>query len=127
MSNTIERTKAQAIFFLLGAVLVGGALGFTANRAMEHRTVPHDQRSARDELARRLDLDASQRVMLDSVLDARNERMKALIAPIRPQLDSLRFAARTVIRARLTAAQQQRWDEVLLEESKVDSSRTARR
>ena len=128
MSSTIQRTKAQALFFLLGAVLVGGALGFTANRAIEHRgSVPKDQRSSRDELARRLELDASQRVMLDSVLDARNEQMKALIAPIRPRLDSVRLAARAVIRARLTAAQQQRLDEVLAEDSKEDSSRTVRR
>lgn len=123
MSRTVERTKAQAIFFLLGAVLVGGALGFTANRAIEHRSeAPKDQRSSRDELAKRLGLDASQRVMMDSVLDARNEQMKSLIAPIRPRLDSVRFAARAVIRARLTEAQQERWDEVIREANREDSS-----
>ncbi|MCC7054677.1 MAG: hypothetical protein IT355_15505 [Gemmatimonadaceae bacterium] len=128
MSNTIQRTKAQAIFFLLGAVLVGGALGFTANRAIEHRPgVPKNQRGSRDELARRLALDASQRVMMDSVLDARNETMKALLAPIQPRLDSVRLAARAVIRSRLTADQQRRLDAVLLEASKDDSSQSAKR
>lgn len=115
MSGTIERTKAQAIFFLLGAVLVGGALGFTANRAMTHREGPHDQRSSRDQLADRLELDSVQRRMLDSALDARNEQMKALLAPVRPQLDSVRFAARAVIRARLSPGQQALWDQVLRE------------
>jgi hypothetical protein len=115
MSGTIERTKAQAIFFLLGAVLVGGALGFTANRAMTHRSLPKDQKSSRDQLADRLELDSAQRLMLDSVLDARNDQMKVLLAPVRPQLDSVRFAARAVIRARLSSGQQALWDEVLRE------------
>jgi hypothetical protein len=48
--------------------------------------------------------------------------MKALLAPVRPQLDSLRFAARAVIRGRLTPSQQTRWDQVLLEMSR-DSAR----
>ena len=42
MTDRLERSKAQAIFFLLGAVLVGGALGFTANRAFEQRG-PHQR------------------------------------------------------------------------------------
>jgi len=127
MSSTIQRTKAQAIFFLLGAVLVGGALGFTANRAIERRDMlPKDQRSSRTQLADRLQLDNAQRRMLDSVLDRRNEEMKLLLEPVRPRLDSLRYAARAVIRARLTPAQQGAWDEVLLELAK-DSLRNERR
>ena len=126
MSSTIQRTKAQAIFFLLGAVLVGGALGFTANRAIERRDLSKDQRSSRAHLAARLELDATQRVMLDSVLDARNEKMKALLAPVRPQLDSIRFAARAVIRARLTHEQQVLWDQVLREMS-ADTARAGGR
>jgi len=123
MSRTIQRTKAQAILFLLGAVLVGGALGFTANRAFDERDQPQDARSSRARLADRLELTSAQRRMLDSVLDERNERMKELLAPVRPRLDSLRFAARAVIRKQLSADQQLRWDEVLLELSR-DSART---
>jgi len=127
MSSTIQRTKAQAIFFLLGAVLVGGALGFTANRAIERRDMlPKDQRSSRTQLADRLQLDNAQRRMLDSVLDRRNEEMKVLLEPVRPRLDSLRFAARDVIRARLTPAQQAAWDAMLVELAK-DSLRNQRR
>jgi hypothetical protein len=127
MSSTIQRTKAQAIFFLLGAVLVGGALGFTANRAIERRDMlPKDQRSSRTQLADRLQLDNAQRRMIDSVLDRRNEEMKVLLEPVRPRLDSVRFAARAVIRARLTPAQQAAWDEMLVELAK-DSLRNQRR
>ncbi len=126
MSGTIERTKAQAIFFLLGAVLVGGALGFTANRAMTHRDLPNDQKSSRAQLADRLELDSAQRLMLDSVLDARNEQMKVLLAPVRPQLDSVRFAARAVIRARLSSGQQALWDEVLREMARDSAQRGGR-
>jgi len=127
MSSTIQRTKAQAVFFLLGAVLVGGALGFTANRAIERRDMlPKDQRSSRTQLADRLQLDNAQRRMIDSVLDRRNEEMKVLLEPVRPRLDSVRFAARAVIRARLTPAQQAAWDEMLVELAK-DSLRNQRR
>jgi hypothetical protein len=126
MSSTIQRTKAQAIFFLLGAVLVGGALGFTANRAMSDRAKSGEQKSSRAELADRLELDSAQRKMLDSVLDHRNEQMKLLLAPVRPQLDSVRFAARAVIRARLSSGQQALWDQILLEMAK-DSTPSARR
>jgi hypothetical protein len=118
MSSTIQRTKAQAIFFLLGAVLVGGALGFTADRAMTVRNAGSTQQSSRAQLAARLDLSAEQRAMLDSVLDARNAAMKAILAPVRPQMDSVRMAARGAIRSRLSAAQQTRWDAVLLEMSR---------
>jgi hypothetical protein len=118
MSSTIQRTKAQAVFFLLGAVLVGGALGFTADRAMTRRDAPKPDRSSRQQLGDRLELSDEQRKMLDSVLDDRNERMKALLAPIRPQLDSVRLTARGVIRARLSAAQQVTWDLVLAEMAK---------
>jgi hypothetical protein len=126
MSSTIQRTKAQAIFFLLGAVLVGGALGFTADRAMVHRDASKDQKSSRAQLADRLQLDATQRQMLDSVLDDRNERMKTVLAPVRPTLDSIRLVARGVIRGRLSPAQQLQWDEVLLEMAK-DSARAEKR
>ncbi len=108
--------------FLLGAVLVGGALGFTANRAIERRDWPRNQRTSRAQLADRLQLSVEQRRMLDSLLDSRNERMKVLLAPIRPQLDSVRYSARGVIRSRLSADQQARWDQVLIEMSK-DSAR----
>lgn len=126
MPTTIQRTKAQAIFFLLGAVLVGGALGFTANRAIEHRDPAKDHRSSREHLADRLQLTSAQRRMLDSVLDSRNEKMKQLLAPVRPQLDSVRFVARAMIRSRLTAEQQAHWDLVLIEMSR-DSVQSAGR
>jgi Spy/CpxP family protein refolding chaperone len=125
MSSTIQRTKAQAIFFLLGAVLVGGALGFTADRAMVRREGPKDAQSSRAQLGDRLQLTAVQRQMLDSVLDDRNERMKETLAPVRPRLDSLRGAARAAIRGRLTPEQQLRWDEVLLEMAK-DSAKASK-
>jgi hypothetical protein len=117
MSGTIQRTKTQAIFFLLGAVLVGGALGFTANRAIERRDMPKTDRTSRQQLGDRLKLSDDQRRMLDSVLDDRNERMKVLLVPVRPGLDSVRMTARGVIRSRLSAAQQLVWDQVLLEMS----------
>ena len=117
MSSTIQRTKAQAIFFLLGAVLVGGALGFTANRAMS--SIGRGQatsKSSRAQLADRLELDAAQRQMLDSVLDERNEKMKVLLAPrpaaagFAPVCGPCRDPRRVCRRD-----SRRRWDQVLLE------------
>jgi hypothetical protein len=48
----MERPKQQAIAFLLGAVLVGGALGFSAERVFRNDDLTPDQQ-ARIEVRRK--------------------------------------------------------------------------
>ena len=87
----MERSKQQAIAFLLGAVLVGGALGFSADRVVPQRgqltaglqgaasTTPRHHRA--------------QRAALDSILDDRNCRMDTSCAdPADARLDQVRLA-----------------------------------
>ena len=48
----MQRTKQQALMFLLGAVLVGGALGFSADRYIGHEKFAAQLRTARPVLRR---------------------------------------------------------------------------
>lgn len=116
-----QRPKTQAMLFLLGAVLVGGVLGFTADRALlqkPEREPRWNQRAMREQLASDLRLSPDQKRVVDSILDARNEKLRAITAPIRPALDAVRDSARAAIRTRLSADQQLRWDAVLAEQER---------
>jgi hypothetical protein len=112
----MTRPKSVALAFLAGAVLVGGLLGFTADRVMfgdqlcEHK---RDQGRLRDRLAADLGLDPTQRAAVDSLLDARDVRVRALYAPIRPQADSLYLETRHRIRQVLTEEQRQKFAEFI--------------
>jgi hypothetical protein len=121
-------SKQVAVMFLLGALLVGGAMGFATDRLLvRDRLCPRwgDQRAARDRLADDLGLSTAQRAAVDTVLDRRNDVMDTLMQPIRPQLDSVRDAARAEIRRRLTPEQQAEWDRILAEmkAGKLESDR----
>ena|SRR3712207_1641734 len=111
-------SKQMAVMFLLGALLVGGAMGFATDRMLvRDRLCPRwgDQRAMRGRLADELELSAAQRAALDTILDRRNDAMDTLVQPIRPQLDSVREAARAEIRRRLTPRQAAAWDGILAE------------
>ena len=88
----MSRPKSVALAFLSGAVLVGGLLGFTADRVVFGDQLcerKQDQGRLRDRLHADLGLDDGQRAAVDSLLDARDVRMRALFDPIRPKADSL--------------------------------------
>jgi len=107
----MQRTKQQALMFLLGAVLVGGVLGFSAERVLgsdEHR---RDSSYRRDAMYDDLGLSAAQRAAMDSVLDERNCRLRALMNSVRPQADSIRAAGRTGMLAIMTPEQRTRFDQ----------------
>jgi hypothetical protein len=113
----MQRPKYVAFLFVVGAVLVGYALGFAADRVMvRDRLAPRwDQHAVRTQLHDDLGLSAAQRAAVDSILDARNARMATLVAPIKPQLDAVKDSARAAIRVRLDAGQQAKWDAILRE------------
>ena len=111
----MQSSKQQALMFLLGAVLVGGVLGFTADRVLvRDQLCPKvgSQQAMRDRIANELGLDAAQRQRFDSILIARNATIDSLQRPIKPQMDSVVLAARAHIRAMLTPAQQARYDDL---------------
>lgn len=99
----MQRSKQQALMFLLGAVLVGGALGFSADRVFGRDPSTHWAR--RQAFYDDLGLSNAQRMTLDSLLDVRNCQIGALMKPVRPQLDSVRESAHKQVLQVLTAEQ----------------------
>lgn len=110
----MQPSKNLAIAFLLGAVLVGGALGFAADRVMIRDQI-QQPRPGRLSLADRLQLDAAQRARLDSILDDRARRWDIVMSAVRPAMDSIKLRARDEIRQMLTPAQRTEFEAVLAE------------
>ena len=110
----MQRSKHLALMFLLGAVLVGGALGFTADRVWMKESSCNDPRRCKALLYDRLELTAAQRAAWDSILDDRHRQFDSLFKPIRPQMDSIRMRSRAQLRALLTTREQQaRYDAII--------------
>jgi Spy/CpxP family protein refolding chaperone len=104
----MQRPKQQAIAFLLGAVLVGGVVGFSADRVFRHEDVTIAER--RKAMYDDLDMTPAQRASMDSLFDARNCQYDAIFRPIQPALDSLRLATREKMNVILTAEQRSKLD-----------------
>ena len=102
----MQRPKQQALAFLLGALLVGGVVGFSADRVFRHEDVTIAAR--RKAMYDDLDLAETQRKSLDSLFDARNCQYDAIFRPIQPAVDSLKFATRASMDRILTAEQRSR-------------------
>lgn len=109
----MQQSKNLAIAFLLGAVLVGGALGFAADRVMMRDRIA--RQPGRVNLADQLELDATQRARLDSILDDRHRRWEVVMAPVQPTLDSIKKRAREEIRSMLNPTQRAEFEKVLTE------------
>jgi hypothetical protein len=104
----MERPKQQALAFLLGAVLVGGVVGFSADRVVrrDDTSIAAKRAAMYDDLA----LAPAQRAAMDSLLDARNCKYDAIFKPIQPALDTLKLETRGRINAILTPEQRARLD-----------------
>jgi Spy/CpxP family protein refolding chaperone len=123
------RSRQTASMFLLGALLTGGVLGFSANRVFAdgRKLRFSDQtRAMRQQLADRLDLTPAQRERVDSILDDRHRQMNDVLKPVRPKMDSIRLNARAQIRRILTPAQEVEFEGVL-KELQADSAKGGRR
>jgi Spy/CpxP family protein refolding chaperone len=123
------RSRQTASMFLLGALLTGGVLGFSANRVFaDGRDKPwtDSPKTMRNRLANRLDLTPAQRERVDSILDDRHRQMTEVLKPVRPRMDSIRLNARSQIRRILTPAQDVEF-EAVLKELQADSGKGNRR
>jgi Spy/CpxP family protein refolding chaperone len=105
----MQRSKQQALTFLLGAVLVGGALGFSADRYIGHEKFT-SQYGPRGMLYDQLGLTTQQRATIDSLTFQQDCLLKSAGAPLKPKLDSIRNNFRAQWRQVLTADQQAKWD-----------------
>lgn len=118
MSYHIDASKNSALAFLLGAVLVGGVFGFTADRLVTRdRVCPRwgDEVAMRHRFGDELGLSDAQRAAVDTILAAKHRAVQALVLPMRPQLDSIADNANRQIKARLDASQQAMFDRMLTE------------
>lgn len=88
----MRRSKALALVFLGGTLVVGAAGGFTVDRVLATRAceTAASRGSLHEYLARKLDLTPSQRAAVDSILDKRHHDWQAAMDPFEPQLDSAR-------------------------------------
>lgn len=85
----MDRSKWYALAFLIGAFVAGAAVGVAGDRTFEHRYSREGMRRPMDRMSRELNLNDAQRAAFDSILENRETQLRALFAPIRPQLDSL--------------------------------------
>ncbi|MEP6989698.1 MAG: hypothetical protein ABJA80_02125 [bacterium] len=101
----MQRPKQQALAFLLGALLVGGVVGFSADRMMHQGDLSLEAR--RKKMYDDLGLVAAQRAALDTVFDASNCQLDALYSPLQPAYDSIKATRRAQMNAILTPEQRQ--------------------
>ena len=120
----MQRSKQQALMFLLGAVLVGGVLGFSADRVFQGKQKHWPTRML---MYNDLELSEAQRSTMDSLLDDRNCQISVVMKPVRPQLDSIRKAAHKQVLALLTPTQREKLELRRAEEQRKDSLQRARR
>jgi Spy/CpxP family protein refolding chaperone len=105
----MQRSKQQALMFLLGAALVGGVLGFSADRYLAHEKVMSEF-GPRPKFYDALGLSQQQQYTLDSIAYAQDCVMKAVMAPVQPKVDSIRAEFRTQFRQVFTPEQQAQLD-----------------
>jgi hypothetical protein len=85
----MQRTKQQALMFLLGAVLVGGAVGFSAAGYIGHEKFASTY-GPRTKFYDEMGLSEAQRNILDSLAFQQDCTIRSLLAPQKPMLDSIR-------------------------------------
>ena len=110
--------------FLLGAVLVGGVLGFSADRVLGEK---RRDWGSRMHMYADLGLSEAQQCVMDSLLDSRSTQIRAVMKPVEPQLDSIRRAAHQQILQILSSEQRVTLEARVAEEQRRDSVRKMRR
>ena len=120
----MQRSKQQALMFLLGAVLVGGVLGFSADRVFQDK---RKHWGPRMNMYKDLELSEAQRATMDSLLDDRNCQIGLVMKPVQPQLEAIKKAAHQQILGVLNAEQQAKMEMRRQEMARRDSLQKARR
>ena len=112
MTRETLGSKRVALAFLIGAVLVGGMVGFTANRVFAPNACaqPRDRKAKREHFHNELELSAAQRVAVDSLLDRKYAQIAAIMTPVQPQLNAISDSTRAQIAKLLTPAQREKFE-----------------
>src|SRR5688572_7651537 len=120
----MQRSKQQALMFLLGAVLVGGVLGFSADRVFQDK---QKHWGPRMRMYNDLELSETQRVTMDSLLDDRNCQISAVMKPVSPQIDAIKKAGHQQVLAILEPEQRVKLELRVQEMARRDSLSKIRR
>lgn len=118
--SVFERARLLG-YGLLAATFVAGALaGAAIDRAVVGADGPTEKARDRDRNDRersyiidRVDMSESQRASIDSILERRVERMRAVWREAEPRLDAITDSARSEIMDVLTPEQQERYKSML--------------
>lgn len=105
----MQRSKQHALMFLLGAALVGGALGFSADRYLGHEKFASSY-GPRSKFYDDLGLTVQQRAMIDSLSFQHGCAVKAVLAPHDSVLKVIRANFETQWRQVLTKEQLAKYD-----------------
>jgi len=91
----MQRTKQQALMFVLGAVLVGGVLGFSADRYIGHEKFASQYGPIRTRFYDDMGLSQQQRAKIESLAFQQDCAIKVVLAPHDSVLKSIkaRFSA----------------------------------
>ena len=125
----MQGSKNLAVMFLLGATLVGGALGFATDRYLVKERLcaaKLSEAQLRQAFYEDLDLTAEQRTQWDALLDERQRGMAAARATIRPRQDSIMDNYRLRTTELLTPGQRERLEERRRDEERAREERRKR-
>lgn len=106
----MQRSKQQALMFILGAVLVGGALGATGDRYLAHDKFAA-QYGPRARFYDELGLSQGQRNSLDSLAFQQDCAIKVVLAPHDSALKAIRSSFRAQMRQVFNKEQLARFDQ----------------
>jgi len=114
LQNPQARSRQTALAFLLGAALVGGVLGFSADRIVSRDRFCRwgDQVGMRRLFGDELGLTPAQRVAIDSILDEKHREVAVVVKPVKPQIDSIGDRAMDRIATLLSPTQRATFEEM---------------
>jgi Spy/CpxP family protein refolding chaperone len=129
----MSRSKAIAVLFYLGAVVIGAAAGIAVDRKLVRDRlddIATNQKSMQDRFFADLGLTPTQRAQWDSLGREARKADSVLTAPVwlaaaplRPQLDSIRNARDAKRRALLTPEQQAFLDKRQQDRGRINNGR----
>lgn len=115
MMATPRSPRSLAAAFILGALLVGGVVGFTADRVLGHDEACASyftRGEMRNRFAEKLSLTPEQRAKVDVILDRKRAAMDSAMAPVRVQMQAVSDSTRKRIEAVLDPAQREKFAEM---------------
>lgn len=128
--NTHRSTRSLALAFVLGALLVGGVLGFTADRVLgrDDACARYFTRSElRKRFADRLELTPVQRAKVDSILDTKRSAMDSIQAPVKAAMTAVSDSATRRIEAVLDPRQRKEFADMRADRDRRDREDSVQR